>query len=238
MVRYSANEKNQRMTFWANEGDSPTGAPILRYFTQDEWGNRYMMMASGGATVEETLADFTAAVLPDGWKKWLGYLPETVTVAPAYGADDQAQFNIWRDSGDNTHVQIHWSSSGHGIAEQIAGMPIWGGERSNLHYGTAGDDLIHGAGGDDTIVALGGDDTIHGDAGTDTVVLEGSSADYVDTSIYGHGSFHEFIGLGTTKLLYDVEFVRFADVTCSVKPSWRCPPRRILGPRQRLLPHG
>ena len=232
VVRYSANEKNQLMTFWANESDSPSGEPILRFFIEDEWGNRYMMMSTGAMSDEETLADFEAAVLPAGWTKSTGYLSETITLAPAYGAGDQAQYNIWRDSADSTYVQIHWSTSGHGIAEQIPGKPIWGGPESDRIYGTTGDDLVHGAEGNDTIVPLGGDDEVYGDAGTDTVVLEGLPSDYVLVGAVEGEVTVEIEGLGTSKILHDVEYVRFDNRTCRVSADWHC----SAAPGRRMLP--
>ena len=217
VVRYSANEKNQIMTYWATEQDAPDGDPILRFFVLDPWGNRYMMMATGAETAEETRVAFEAAVLPARWSKSTGNLPQTIDLAPAYGAGDQAQFNIWRDSADNTFVQIGWSKSGNGIAQQIVGMPIWGGPRSDRINGTDGDDLIHGAQGNDVIAPLAGNDEIYGDAGTDVVVLSGKSADYTLTRPSSDPATFELDGPAGEKLLHDVELVRFDDRTC--RPS-------------------
>ncbi|MEW6267858.1 MAG: hypothetical protein AB1689_01005 [Thermodesulfobacteriota bacterium] len=236
VVRYSANEKNQLMTFFATDGDAPEGEPILRYFVEDVWGNRYMMMATGAASVEETIADFEAAVLPAGWRRWTGYLPETVTLVPAYGAGNQAQYNIWRDSADSTFVQIRWSASGHGIAEQIAGMPIWGGRGNDRVLGTPGDDVVHGADGHDTLLPLAGDDEVYGDAGVDTVAFAGSSWQYAVTAQSEDGTFVELQAADGTKALHDVEYVRFANRTCVVAPRWRCTTSAVRRPTASLLP--
>lgn len=213
-VKFSSNEKNQEMVFWARENDAPDGAPIQRFFITDEWGNTYILGASGAATDEEVAASFESSVLPKGWTKSTDYLEETLNVLPAYGAGNQAHFNLFRESADNTFFQISWSASGHGIAEQIAGMPIWGGPTSDKIFGRAGDDnLIHGAEGDDTIVVLGQNDTIYGDEGTDTAVFDAPWSAYSVLACAENGTEVLLYGRGFEKELHDVEFLKFKDRT-------------------------
>lgn len=213
-IKFSSNEKNQEMIFWAREGNSSEGAPILRYFITDQWGNKYIMGASGAATDEEIPASFASTVLPEGWTKSTGYLDETLSLMPAYSSGGQAHYNIFRESGDNTFFQIEWGESGHGIAQQIAGMPIWGGATNDQIIGRAGDDnLIFGAEGDDLIFSLGQNDIIHGDAGIDTVVFGGNFSDYSILSYANDGAELTLWGFGYQKHLFDVEFLRFDDQT-------------------------
>ncbi len=213
-IKFSSNEKNQEMIFWATEGDIPGGTLIKRYYITDQWGNKYIMGASGAPTDAELDDYFERAVLPVGWTKSTGYLDETLHLLPAYGAGDQAHFNLFRESGDNTFFQIEWGASGESIASQIAGMAIWGGKESDTILGRAGDDnLIHGAEGDDVIFALGQNDSIFGDAGEDTVVLGGDFADY--TLLWYANGGDELIleGFGFQKSLYSIEWLRFEDQT-------------------------
>jgi hypothetical protein len=217
-IKFSSNEKNQEMIFWATEGDIPGGKPIKRYFITDQWGNKYIMGASGAPTDAELDDYFGRAVLPVGWTKSFGDLDETLHLLPAYGAGDQAHFNIFRESGDNTYFQIEWGESGESIASHIAGMAIWGGKESDTIRGRAGDDnLIHGAEGDDLIFALGQNDTIFGDAGVDTVVFAGNFTDY--TLLWYANGGEEMIlgGFGLEKTLYSIEWLQFDDQTIATE---------------------
>ncbi len=214
VIKFSSNEKNQEMIFWAQEGNSDQGALIPRFFIIDEWGNEYIMGAAGVDDDADIPASFLAAQLPAGWTKETRFLNETTSLLPAYGAGDQAHYNLFRESSDNTFFQIKWGESGHSIAEQIEGMPIWGGATSDNIMGRAGDDnLIHGAQGDDVIFALGQNDHIYGDAGSDTVVLEGLYGDYLILDYADNGAQLTLSGFGYQKFLYDVEFLQFDDLT-------------------------
>jgi len=214
-IKFSSNEKNQDMIFWATEGDVPGGTPIKRYFITDEWGNKYIMGASGAPTDAQLDEYVGKAVLPnENWIASTGFFNETVHVLPAYGAGDQAHFNLFRDSGDNTYFQIEWSESGEGIASHIVDMPIWGGKSSDRILGRAGDDnLIHGAEGDDVIHLLGENDLVYGDAGMDTAVFTGAFTDYT-LLFYANGG-QELIleGLGVQKSLFSIESLQFEDRT-------------------------
>ena len=213
-IKFSSNEKNQEMIFWAREGNLPGGALIKRYYITDQWGNKYIMGASGAPTDAELDDYFERSVLPEGWTKSTGYLDETLHLLPAYGAGDQAHYNLFRESGDNTFFQIEWSATGESIASQIAGMPIWGGKGSDTILGRAGDDnLIHGADGDDVIFTLGMNDMIYGDSGEDTVVFNGDFSDY--TLLWHAHEGQELIleGFGFQKSLYSIEWLQFEDQT-------------------------
>ena len=213
-IKFSSNEKNQEMIFWAREGNTTDGAQILRYFITDQWGNKYILGASGAATDAEIPGTFENTVLPDGWTKSTGYLSETLTLKPAYGAGDQAHYNLFRESGDNTFFQFEWGTSGHSIAEQIAGMPIWGGETNDNIIGRAGDDnLIHGAQGDDIIYVLGQNDAIYGDDGFDIAVLSGNFSDYTLLFYADGGAQLSLGGFGYQKSFYGIELLQFDDIS-------------------------
>jgi hypothetical protein len=182
VVKVTANFKAQNMRFWANEnGDAPgtPGAvPLTRYFVKDEWGNEYVMHASGKDTPEEVAQAFEAAFLPPGWTKETRTLEEDLVLRPAEGSDGSFHHLVFRDSADNTYHQMGWSDRGSLQGQVGDGMPIWGGQHDNVLRGTSGADVIHGAGGDDTLRPGRGRDEVWGDAGRDTVVLPGKAADY------------------------------------------------------------
>jgi hypothetical protein len=207
-IKFSSNEKNQEMIFWARENNLPDGALITRYVVTDQWGNTYLMGASGTSAA----ASLGSSNLPPDWSIVTATFQDTFSLFPAYGAGDQAHFNIFRDSADNTFFQMGWSTSGQSIAGQIADMPIWGLATNDLIYGRAGDDnLIHGAEGDDVIFSLGLDDDLYGDSGIDTVVLPGNFADYSVVTFADNGLSLGLSGFGLEKSIFDVEFLQFDD---------------------------
>jgi hypothetical protein len=209
-IKFSSNEKNQEMIFWAREGNDPEGALITRYVATDQWGNTYLMGASGTSAA----ASLEAGNLPPGWSVVTTTFDDTFSLFPAYGAGNQAHFNLFRDSADNTFFQMGWGASGQSIASQIANMPIWGLATDDLIYGRVGDDnLIHGAEGDDVIISLGLNDSLYGDAGIDTVVLPGNFADYSVLTFADNGLTLLLSGFGLEKSIYDVEFLQFEDLT-------------------------
>lgn len=215
-VKYSSNEKNQIMTFYATQGDDLAGAPIQRFFITDEWGNQYIMGTTAVADDEDIPASFDAAELPPGWTKSIGFLDATLHLAPAYGAGNLAHFNLFRENADNSFFQFSWSGSGNTLANQIADMPIWGGPASDTIRGRAGDDnLVHGAEGDDMIHALGLNDVLYGDAGIDTVRLVGGFGEYAIVSYANAGAALVLSREGLTKTIYDAEFLQFDDGTIS-----------------------
>lgn len=194
-IKFSSNEKNQEMIFWAREGNDPEGAPILRYYITDSWGNKYIMGASG-AGPDDILEAFNNSVLPEGWTKQTGYLEETISLLPAYGPGNQAHYNIFRDSTDSTFFQFEWGADGGSIAAQIEGMPIWGG---------ATDDFLR--------IREGDDNAIYGGGGIDTVIFTGNFSDYSVTSWSDSGAALSLSGFGSTKYLYDIQYMEFDDIT-------------------------
>lgn len=216
VVKVTANYKAQNIKFWANEKGTATGTagavPILRFFVTDQWGNEYVMHASGKETPAEVKAAFDAAVLPAGWKKDSRNLKQDLILSPAEGSNGTFHYLVFRDSTDNTYHQTKWAPKGN-LSAQINDMPIWGGQKADK---LAGDitrkgraDLIHGAGGNDVITPGTGNDDVWGDAGKDTVVLPGVKAAFTVAS-----SADNMVvltrGKDTVTLNY-VEVVRFAD---------------------------
>lgn len=173
VVKVTANYKAQDMKFWANEGGAPSddemAVPLTRYFVTDQWGNEYIMHASGQDDPDAVAAAFDAAVLPAGWSKSVRTLTEDLILNPAEGSDGSYHYLVFRDSADNTYHQVSWSGGG-SLAGQVEGMPIWGGQTSDILSGDADgarDDFIHAAGGADHVFAGNGSDTVWGDAGAD-----------------------------------------------------------------------
>jgi len=185
VVKVTANFKAQNMKFYANEGgvtsDTPGAVKLDRYLVTDEWGNTYIMHASGQLDQADVPGAFSDAVLPTGWTKQTIQLDEDLILNPAEGADGSYHYLVFRDSADNTYHQLGWDSQGISLAAQVDGMPIWGGQTNDLLLGDVTgvrDDLIHGAGGNDTIQGGLGNDEIWGDAGIDTVVFSDSLLSY------------------------------------------------------------
>lgn len=223
VVKVTANFKGQYMKFWANEDgvppDTPGAVPLDLYFVVDEWGNEYIMHASGELDQDEVGAAFDAAVLPPGWKKSIRQLDEDLILRPAKGADGSYHYLIFRDSADNTYHQIGWSSAG-SLAAQVEGMPIWGGLSDDVLAGDGGgawDDVIHGAAGNDVLLPGLGNDEVWGDEGNDAVVLPGARADYALASNTDDLSEVVLTRRDETKKLYFVEELRFDDGAVSVK---------------------
>lgn len=73
VVKVTANFKAQYMKFWANEDGVKPGTegavPLNRYIVIDEWGNKYIMHASGQSDPDAVAQAFEDAVLPEGWTK-------------------------------------------------------------------------------------------------------------------------------------------------------------------------
>lgn len=165
VVKVTANFKGQQMKFYARDAD--TGAVLDRYFIRDEWGNEYIMHASGKDDPAEVRAAFDAAVLPTGWTKSVRQLSQDLILEPAVGADDSYHYLVVRDSADSTYHQVSWSGQG-SLAAQVDGMPIWGGQTDDTLFGNeAWNNTIHAAGGNDRLLSGYGQDTLWGDDGND-----------------------------------------------------------------------
>lgn len=222
-VKVTANFKAQNMKFWASEDGlapgTPGAVPLDRYFVTDQWGNEYIMHASGQLDQGDVPQAYADAILPPGWTKATRQLTEDLILNPAEGSDGTYHYLVWRDSADNTYHQVHWSGGG-SLAAQVEGMPIWGGESDDYIAGDADgtrDDLIHGAGGDDTLVPGWGNDQVWGDAGFDTVVLPGARSDYSLVASSADLTNLVIANGVDTKTLYFVESLRFDDGAVSVK---------------------
>jgi len=223
VVKVTANYKAQNIKFWANENGvapgTPGAVPLQRYFVRDQWGNEYIMHASGQDTPDEVAKAFDAAVLPEGWTKEKRFLTKDMVLRPAEGSDGSFHYLVIRDSADNTYHQIGWSDRG-SLQAQVDGsaMPIWGGQDANVLTGGRGRDLIHGAGGDDTLRPRGGDDEVWGDAGTDTVVLRGRSRSWRLVSVSDGGRTVVIERRNAKKTIRYAEKLRFSGDT-TVKTS-------------------
>jgi hypothetical protein len=217
VVKITANYKGQNMKFWAYENGARPGrnkaVALERYFVTDQWGNEYIMHASGQLDQSNVAAAFEAAVLPAGWTKSTRRLARDLVLEPAEAAGNLYHYLVFRDSADNTYHQIGWSNAG-SLAAQVAGMPIWGGRDSNVLRGDVGgvrDDLFYGGGGNDTFYPGAGSNTIWGYTGIDTVVLAGRRADYTVAEVSADGSSVTLTGLGSTQVMHHIDFVRFDD---------------------------
>jgi len=214
VVRYSANTKNA-VTTWLARDDQ--GQPIQRYFIRDAWNNVYIMQASGVADEADVERNFFSAELPRGWIKFKGYLPSDLVTHPAYDSRGVAQYNIFRDSADDSFQQIKWSPRGVGIAQRIIDMPIWGGpEADRINAPPTRDSTIHAAQGNDLIRVSGRNAVIYGDAGADVAVFAGKRRQYTVTASNGDGSAITLRGATCPArvqlvALHDVEAIRFAD---------------------------
>ena len=236
VVKVTANLKAQNIKFWANENDLPAGkpgaVPLDRYFVTDQWGNVYIMHASGVSDQSQVAASFAAAVLPPGWTKSTEHLPKDLILNPAEGSDSpygSFHYLVFRDSADNTYHQIGWSPSGSleaqvdcgpGPAGHVCDMPIWGGQGNDVLTGDVGgvrNDLMHGGGGDDTFYPGYGNDVIWGDGGIDTVVLPGKQGDYHVVSLSSDATTLVISGAAGTKTINFCEFLAFDDGTIPVK---------------------
>jgi hypothetical protein len=212
-IKWTVNTKNQEMTFDARNAE---GKPIERYFITDPWGDRFMMYATSTEDPAEIRSNFLSAVLPKGWTMSIGFLKHNLTTLPAYNADGTSNYNIFRDSADDSFQQISWGKRGWGTSQMIAGMPIWGSSHpSTIRTNPTHDNVVYAASGHDTIHVSGLINTIYGDAGTDTAVFHGRRSQYTITRITADGSEVVVTPRGPESAthvttLYDIEHIRFA----------------------------
>ncbi len=206
VVKVTANFKAQDMKFWANQDGAAMGSAgavaLDRYFVTDQWGNEYVMHASGQIDQSKVAAAFDAAVLPAGWTKLTRKLTEDLILNPAEGSDGSYHYLIFRDSADNTYHQTSWSGKG-SLAGQVDGMPIWGGQGNDTLTGDAvgtRNDFIHAAGGNDQVSGGAGNDTLWGDAGSDAL-FGGAGADL----LYGNEDMDRISGDAGADLIYGNE---------------------------------
>lgn len=213
VIKWTDNTKNQQMTFDAR---TPDGQPIERYFLTDPWGDRFIMQASGSDDDSQVQSNFLSAVLPPGWTKSIGFLKQNLTLLPAYNSDGTANYNLIRDSADDSFDQISWGKLGWGTAQMIPGMAVWGSTTGNIiRTNPTYDNVVYAAGGNDTIYVRGAINTIHGDGGIDTAVFRGRRSWYTITPVTSDGSEIVVTRRGPASsthvtTLYDVERIRFA----------------------------
>jgi|SRR5579862_1344994 len=195
VLKVTANYKAQEMKFYANQNDvssgTPGAVPITRYYITDPWGNIYIMHASDYSDPADVAAAFSAAVLPAGWTKSSATLSQDFILTPAFSPPNVYEYNLLRDSADNTYHQIYWGASGTVINSlvQAAGMPIWGGPTGGkLNITQSFNNSIFGGGGAHEYVfssgLTGGINTLNDfNAGLgDTLNFSGQSYQYSDTS--------------------------------------------------------
>lgn len=147
-VKVTVNYKAQDMKWWAYESGATSGKKIARYFITDAFGNQYIMHASGESTPETVLMAFESAVLPPGWtKQGPVYLTEDKILTPATAPGYMYEYNLIRDSADNTYHQCAWGTNG-STTGQVQGMPIWSANTpSTLTILNSWDNLIYEGGG-------------------------------------------------------------------------------------------
>lgn len=223
VVKITDNMKAQNMKFWANQNGVKSGTKgathLNRYFVRDQWGNEYIMHASGKSTDAEVQIAFESAVLPAGWTKSIRQLKTDLTIYPGAGSDGTFQYCVIKDSADNTYHQIGWSKTGN-LQAQVAGMPIWGGQKNDVLTGDtngATDDLIHGAGGNDHLKPGLGNDTVWGDKGVDTVTLPGRWDEYTVTQLSSDLTNLVLSSPYGTKTIRFCEHLRFEDRQISIR---------------------
>ena len=215
VIKYSSINKNQLYIFTAvNE---VTGAPILRYFIRDQWGNVYTMKSSNrdNTTESEITAAFESAVLPDGWGKSMGYLPQDLYGYPVY-SESYSMFNDLRDSADNAYTEIIWGNDGNSIAQQIGyPMPIYGGPSGTRINGNInGSSLMYGGNGDDQFYPESGGNIINGGAGYNGVFYLGDSVHYTISQLE---SATLVVGPnGTNDILTNIQYLHFNDKTINL----------------------
>jgi hypothetical protein len=218
VVKITANYKGQNMKFWAYDGGAQPGrsrpVALERYFVTDQWGNEYIMHASGRTSQADVRAAFESAILPAGWRKSIRRLGQDLILRPAQSDDPDARFHylVIRDSADNTYHQIGWSTRG-SLAAQVAGMPIWGGLGRDILTGDVDgvrDDVMYGGGGGDLFRPGRGHNVVWGSStAVDTVELPGLSSEYRIVS--NDGTTMVLEGLDDTHRLHHVDRLRFAD---------------------------
>ncbi|TVQ83838.1 MAG: hypothetical protein EA400_18480 [Chromatiaceae bacterium] len=219
VVKVTVNYKGQNMKFWAYAGGAAPGrgsVALDRYFVTDEWGNEYIMHASGERDAADVRAAFDRAVLPPGWKKSIRRLGRDLVLRPAVSDDPNARFHylVIRDSADNTYHQVGWSRRG-SLAAQVPGMPIWGSLGRDILTGDADgvrDDQMYGGGGGDLFRPGLGTNTVWGSSqAVDTVELPGWLGDYMLVWQSEDGASFSLSGPDSFHTLHHIDRLRFKD---------------------------
>jgi Ca2+-binding RTX toxin-like protein len=163
-IQIIVNDKNQPQTFAAKDEQ---GSPITHYFATDKNGNKFIIGSVDAKYAEDPSAPFKEAILTRGWRKSTETFDENVTIYPAYGDGNRKGYNQFRDNLTNNYFQVEFAANGNGVARGIPGLPLAGGNESDLITGTKLSENIYGGQGNDTLNGRKGDDQIWGDDGDD-----------------------------------------------------------------------
>jgi len=206
-VKLTVNYKAQNMLFYSRQNNSPAQAQITRYFVKDLYDNIYIMHAAASSDPNVILANFNAATLPSGWKRYATVLPQNLVITPATGMNNLMEYNLLRDNMDSTYHQVYWGAKGL-PAQDIAGpMEIWGGNTSDTLFGAADHDIYAG-GGNDAIHPGLGSHVIDGGSGLDTCHYEGAASEYKIAQL-ANGQYTVTKKSGAVDTLNSVEILQF-----------------------------
>lgn len=206
-VKLTVNYKAQNMLFYAHQNNRAAEPLIPRYFVKDAYDNVYLMHAAASSDHAVILANFNAATLPPGWKRYTTTLPQNLAITPATGMNNLMEFNLLRDNMDSTYHQVYWGSKGLPAQDVNGPMEIWGGNTSDTLLG-APDHNIYAGAGNDAIYPGAGTHLIDGGTGLDTCYYEGVSTDYKVTQL-SNGQHTVTKKSGAVDTLNSVEMLQF-----------------------------
>jgi hypothetical protein len=166
-IQIIVNDKNQSQTFAAK---NENGSAIDYYFATDENGNKFILGSIDAAYAEDPSVPFGDAVFPSGWIKSVETLDVDLTIYPAYGDGNRRIYNQFRDNLTNNYFQISFAANGKGIAREVPGLALSGGNENDLIVGTSLSEELYGARGSDTLIGVEGNDRIWGDDGDDLLI--------------------------------------------------------------------
>lgn len=112
-VLVSPISKCQNMTFAAGP----------QYVMTDQYGNSYIMHASGANTTDGVADAVQSAVLPDGWSIAQETLEEDFTIYPDMDEQGNCYYTVVRDSADNSYHMIGCSPDRARPADILAECP-------------------------------------------------------------------------------------------------------------------
>jgi hypothetical protein len=165
-IQIIVNDKNQPQTFAARNAD---GSSIDYYFATDINGNKFILGSIDAVYAEDPSAPFWDAVLPAGWSKSVEILDTDLTIYPSYSNGNRRFYNQFRDNLTNNYFQFAFAPNGKGIAREVPGFALVGGNEDDRIIGTSLSEDLYGARGGDNLIAGGGNDRIWGDDGNDTL---------------------------------------------------------------------
>jgi hypothetical protein len=206
-VKLTVNYKAQNMLFYSHLNNRATEPLITRYFVKDAYDNIYIMHAAASSDPAVILANFNAATLPPGWKRYATTLPKNLVITPATGMNNMMEYNLLRDNMDSTYHQVYWGSKGLPAQDVNGPMEIWGGNTSDTLIGAA-DHAIYAGAGNDAIYPGAGTHLIDGGTGLDTCHYEGAPTDYQITPLL-NGQYTVTKKSGAVDTLNSVEVLQF-----------------------------